>query len=267
MSYPELRIQHLIRDMSVRQKKQRFLRHLRSLTGLLVLLVVWLLFESSAGVLLPPLGDVISSIFDLSVRGWLAQDILASVYRVAAGVFLSFLLASLMALVSVYWKTFPDYVAGGVEVLRPVPPIAWVPLALVAFGVGDKPAIAIVALGAFFPIWLGMVQGIRNVNPSHLHAAASLGCNHRLLLTDVILPSALPDIAHGLRIGVGLAWFSVVAAEMMGAASGLGYGIQLFSQNLEISRMYVYLLTIGLLGYFSNMLLEHISGHLNSWRD
>jgi ABC-type nitrate/sulfonate/bicarbonate transport system permease component len=253
--------------MPVNPKYQRLMRPLRSLIGLLVLLVVWVLFGSSAGVLLPPLGDVISNIYDLAYNGWLIQDIFASLYRVAAGVCLSFLLASLMALVSVYWKSFPDYVAGGVEVLRPVPPIAWVPLALVALGVGNRPAIAIVALGAFFPIWLGMVQGIRNVNLSHLHAAASLGCKQRLLLTDVIIPSALPDIAHGLRLGVGLAWFCVVAAEMMGAASGLGYGIQLFSQNLEISRMYVYLLTIGLLGYFSNMLLEHISGRLNRWRD
>ena len=253
--------------MPAQKKQQQYLRYFRSLIGLLVLLAVWVLFESSAGVLLPPLGDVISNIVDLAFRGWLLQDILASLYRVTAGVCVSFLLASLMALVSVYWKAFPDYVAGGVEVLRPVPPIAWVPLALVALGVGDKPAIAIVALGAFFPIWLGMVQGIRNVNPSHLHAAASMGCNQRLLLTNVIIPSALPDIAHGLRLGVGLAWFCVVAAEMMGAASGLGYGIQLFSQNLEISRMYVYLLTIGLLGYFSNMLLEHVSARLNSWRD
>lgn len=253
--------------MPAKKKQQQYLRYFRSLIGLLVLLAVWVLFESSAGVLLPPLGDVISNIVDLAFRGWLLQDILASLYRVTVGVCVSFLLASLMALVSVYWKAFPDYVAGGVEVLRPVPPIAWVPLALVALGVGDKPAIAIVALGAFFPIWLGMVQGIRNVNPSHLHAAASMGCNQRLLLTNVIIPSALPDIAHGLRLGVGLAWFCVVAAEMMGAASGLGYGIQLFSQNLEISRMYVYLLTIGLLGYFSNMLLEHVSARLNSWRD
>jgi len=243
------------------------MRYIRSLLGLLILLAAWIFFEPDAGVLLPPLADVFSNIIDLAYKGWLIEDVIASVYRVAMGVSLSFLLASVLALITVYWKNFPDYVAGGVEVLRPIPPIAWVPLALVALGVGDKPAIAIVALGAFFPIWLGMVQGIRNVNPSHLHAAASLGCTNRLLLTEVIIPSALPDIAHGLRLGVGLAWFCVVAAEMMGAASGLGYGIQLFSQNLEISRMYVYMLTIGLLGYFSNLLLEYVSERLNNWRD
>ena len=253
--------------MAAINKNHRFLRYIRSLTGLLILLALWMHFGPTAGVLLPPLSDVYSNMIDLAHRGWLLEDILASVYRVAMGVCLSFILASLLALISVYWKNFPDYVAGGVEVLRPVPPIAWVPLALVALGVGDRPAIAIVALGAFFPIWLGMVQGLRNVNPSHLHAAASLGCSRRLLLTDVIIPSALPDIAHGLRLGVGLAWFCVVAAEMMGAASGLGYGIQLFSQNLEISRMYVYILTIGILGYTSNLVLEYISEQLNSWRD
>ncbi|MCK5359633.1 MAG: ABC transporter permease [Gammaproteobacteria bacterium] len=239
---------------------------LRSLTGLMILFLAWVLVEPTAGVLLPPLKEVIASLADLAQRGWLIDDVLASLYRVVVGVCLSFLLASFMGFIAVYWKTFPDYIAGGFEIIRPVPPIAWVPLALIAFGVGDKPAIAIVALGAFFPIWLGMVQGIRNVNPSHLHAAASLGCTRRLLLTDIIIPSALPDIAHGLRLGVGLAWFCVVAAEMMGAASGLGYGIQLFSQNLEISRMYVYLLAIGLLGYLSNVLLESVADYLNGWR-
>ncbi len=239
---------------------------LRSLTGLLLLLLAWVLVEPSAGVLLPPLKEVAASLAELAERGWLIDDILASLYRVVFGVFLSFLVAGIMGLISVYWKTFPDYVSGGVEVIRPVPPIAWVPLALVALGVGDRPAIAIVSIGSFFPIWLGMVQGLRNVNPSHLHAAASLGCSRRLMLTEVIIPSALPDIAHGLRLGVGLAWFCVVAAEMMGAASGLGYGIQLFSQNLEIPRMYVYLLAIGLLGYLSNLLLESVAGYLNRWR-
>lgn len=253
--------------MPFQQKQRGFRRLFRSLVGLLILLAIWVFIGPVAGVLLPPPGDVLSDLINLAANGWLLKDTLASVYRIIAGVCLSFLLASFMALISVYWKAFPDYVAGGVEVLRPVPPIAWVPLGLIAFGVGNKPAIAIVALGSFFPVWLGMVQGLRNVNPSHLRAAASLGCNQWLQLTNVIIPSALPDIAHGLRLGVGLAWFSVVAAEMMGAASGLGYGIQLFSQNLEISRMYVYILTIGLLGYLSNLLLEYINSRLNNWRD
>ena len=107
----------------------------------------------------------------------------------------------------------------------------------------------------FCPTWFGVLQGLKEVREQHLRAAYSLGCSRILLVTDVIVPSVLPYFVHGLRLGVGLGWFCVVAAEMMGASTGLGYGVQLSSLNLEMERLYVYLFVIGLIGLASNWLL------------
>ncbi|MDH3376582.1 MAG: ABC transporter permease [Gammaproteobacteria bacterium] len=239
----------------------------RASVGVCVILLAWHLSTSKNNVLTPPLNDVLWSFLELLRSRILLKDAFASLFRVLAGVAISSLLAAVLGLVAVYWRSFPDYLSGGIELFRPIPPIAWTPLAIVAFGVGTQPAIAIVALGAFFPIWLGIQQGLMEVKRSHILAAESFGCGKLLQLTDVIVPSALPYAFHGLRLGVGLGWFCVVAAEMMGASSGLGYGIQLFSLNIEMEKLYSYLLVIGMLGYVSNFLLQRIDLRLSHWRD
>ena len=242
-------------------------RHIRGLIGLLVVLGSWHAMVPDGIALIPTLTEVVTTFLQFTISGTLPSDTISSVIRVMTGVLISTVFATALGLISVYWKSFPDYLAGCVELVRPIPPIAWTPLAIIAFGIGTRPAVAIVALGAFFPVWLGIQQGLKEVNPSHVRAAGSLGCGQWMLLTDVIVPSILPYAFHGLRLAVGLGWFCVVAAEMMGASSGLGYGIQLFSLNLEMSKMYCYLLTIGALGYLSNALLQNIDSRLNRWRD
>jgi ABC-type nitrate/sulfonate/bicarbonate transport system permease component len=134
------------------------------------------------------------------------------------------------------------------------------------FGIGNGPAVAIVGLAALFPIWLGAQQGITQLRLPHFNAARSLGAGRWILLTDVVIPSVVPYVLHGLRIGVGLAWFSVVAAEMMGVPSGLGNGIQLFSLNLEIAPLYGYLLVIGVIGFLLNQLLAMVAARRGWWR-
>lgn len=230
------------------------------------MLAVWYSIVPEGYVLIPTLAEVAHTFTDLLRAGILLKDAWSSLTRVLVGVGISTVIAIALGLISVYWKPFPDFLAGCVELVRPVPPIAWTPLAIIAFGIGTGPAVAIVALGSFFPVWMGIQQGLKEVNPLHVLAAGSLGCSRWTLLADVIVPSILPYAFHGLRLGVGLGWFCVVAAEMMGASSGLGYGIQLFSLNIEMPKMYSYLLTIGALGYLSNALLQNVDSRLNRWR-
>lgn len=229
---------------------------LRPLIGLLVFALAWEWFASGNHVLAPPLASIFREFLHQATAGALFEDTAASTLRVIAGVLISVLIAWPLGVISAYCKSLPRYLGGVVELLRPVPPIAWTPIAIIAFGIGDRPAIAIVAVGAFFPIWFGVIQGLSEVKQAHLRAAWSLGCGKWLLLTDVIVPSSFPYLVHGLRLGVGLGWFCVVAAEMIGASSGLGYGVHLYSLNLELERLYVYLLAIGAVGYLSNLLLR-----------
>lgn len=243
------------------------MKWLRGLGTLAVLLAIWEWSSEPTSVLLPPWSDILTVLWRDLVGGALVTDIGYSVLRVACGVLVAAGIAAVMGVVSWWFRSFPDYVKGVVEIVRPVPPIAWTPIAIMAFGIGNKPAVAIVAAGAFFPIWFGVLQGLREVKSLHLQAARSLGARGRLVFTDVVVPSALPYVVHGLRLGVGIAWFCVVAAEMMGASSGLGYGVQLSSLNLEIERLYAYILVIGLIGFVSNWLLEVLDRGLEVGRD
>lgn len=236
-----------------------------NIVGILLVCVIWVVFVRPGGAFLPALSEVAEEFVSMAKSGLLLKDTLASVIRVLAGVGIATVLVLALAILAVGIRDIGFLLGGPVEVLRPVPPLAWVPIAILIFGVGDAPAIAIVALGAFFPLWLGMQQGFSEVRAQHLLAARSFGASGQIRLTDVVIPSVLPYAFHGLRLGLGLGWFCVVAAEMMGANTGLGYGVQLFSLNLELGKTYVYLLAIGLLGAVMNYGMRAVEGRIFRW--
>jgi ABC-type nitrate/sulfonate/bicarbonate transport system permease component len=217
--------------------------------------------------LLPPLMEVGTAVWKLLASGPLIEDASASIERVLSGVGISVCLSLTLAVGTALHRPIADYLHGVVELVRPVPPIAWTPIAVVSFGIGDRPAIAIVATGAFFPIWLGILHGLREVRPAHLAAAMSLGATRMRLIIEIIVPSVLPHAFHGFRLGMGLGWFCVVAAEMVGASNGLGFGIQLFSLNLEMEKLYAYIICVGVIGYISNVILLAIDRRLSLWRE
>lgn len=236
-----------------------------NILGILLVCGVWAALVKPGGVFMPTLSDVAGQFVALVKSGLLLRDTLASVARVLAGVGFAALVVMVLAILAVIVKEFGFLLGGPVELLRPVPPLAWVPIAILIFGVGDAPAIAIVALGAFFPIWMGVQQGFSEIRLQHLLAARSFGATAWIRLTDVVTPSVTPYAFHGLRVGLGLGWFCVVAAEMMGANSGLGYGVQLFSLNLELGKTYVYILAIGLLGAAMNYGMRASEAWLFKW--
>lgn len=233
--------------------------------GVLLLGLVWWLATPPKSLLVPPLGSVAREAASLVKSGALLRDALASLGRVAPGVALALAAAVALTGLGAAVRGLGDLLDGVLELIRPIPPIAWTPVAILAFGIGNAPAVAIVCVGAFFPIWLGLQQGLREVRSQHLLAARSFGAGRRLLLTDVVIPSVLPYALHGLRVGLGIGWFCVVAAEMMGAHSGLGYGVQLFSLNLELGRTYAYLVVIGALGAAMNALMRSAERRWARW--
>jgi ABC-type nitrate/sulfonate/bicarbonate transport system permease component len=238
---------------------------LLNIAGIAVLVVAWGMFIGPGHVAIPPLSRVVKDIVSLAESGEIFVDGIASLERVTLGVFVAAALALSLAVLAAFWPTFGHLLGGIVELMRPIPPLAWVPIAILAFGIGDKPAIAIVALGAFFPIWLGLSQGFTEVRSQHLLVAQSFGASAYIRLFDVIVPSVMPYAFHGLRLGIGLGWFCVVAAELMGANSGLGYGVQLNSINLSLGKTYSYVLAIAVLGAAMNVGMQLIEWRLFRW--
>lgn len=219
-------------------------------TGMAAFLALWTLVSHrlNSPVLLPPPIEVLKTYGELIADGSLAGDVKASLVRVFAGFMIAASLAVPLALLLAYSRILRGLVMPLIAFVRPIPPIAWIPLAILWMGLGDPPSYFITAIAAFFPIFLNSFVGGSSLHEEHINAARSLGAKPAALLATVMLPSALPMIATGLRIGLGQAWMAVVTAELIAAQSGLGYMIQISRLGLETARVLVGMTIIGLLG-------------------
>jgi len=153
-----------------------------------------------------------------------------------------------------------------VELFRPIPPLALLPLFIIWLGIGELAKVLLIAFSTFFPIFLNTTEGVRSTDPLHLRAALSLGANRWQIFTNVIARSALPGIIVGLRLGFALGFFVLVAAELIAADSGLGYRIQESRNFFLVDRMFVGAAVIGVLGFGFNLALRRLEEFLLRWR-
>jgi NitT/TauT family transport system permease protein len=211
------------------------------------------LFPSPQGVAL--------GIVELFRSGELWQYIGVSLLRFAAGYGAAVLVALPLGLLFgrclLLWSAFDPLV----QVLRPVSPIAWFPLISLWFGIGNLPAIVIIFLAAFYPILLATVAAVRQVPPLYLKVANNFGASPGKTFRDVIIPSAFPQITVGLHIAIGSAWVFLVAGEMLGVRSGLGYLIIDSRNNLRTDLVIVGIILIGL----SGLIIDRAMGVAERW--
>lgn len=239
-----------MRDPTARRRRPGLL-----LDGWLLAAVIVLAWELTGRtgllneLLFPRSSRVAAAWWHLFREGELARDAGASIGRVLAGVSLAAVAGVSAGVAVTLVRPLRRQLRNVLEVLRPIPPIAWIPLAILWFGIGPSAAVFVVALGAFFPIFVNTAEGLANVRSDHVNAARCLGAGPVLLVFDVLLPAALPQILAGLQIGIGVGWMSVIAAELVGAQSGLGYMIQLNRVLLRTENIIAGMLTIGMLGY------------------
>jgi ABC-type nitrate/sulfonate/bicarbonate transport system permease component len=152
------------------------------------------------------------------------------------------------------------------EMLRPIPPIAWVPIAILWFGLGDKSAWFVVFLGAFFPIFIQVAHAFANCPDEHIEVARAYDASPWDTFLWVRVPAAAPDIAQGLRVGLGLAWTSVIAAELVGVKNGLGDRIQQLRYVTDYEGMLVCMLVIGLLGWSMTTVANLVQKRMVPWQ-
>ncbi|MCG8350733.1 MAG: ABC transporter permease [Chloroflexales bacterium] len=253
-------------------KRQNPLQRIRCRLDTLGLLALVFLIWEGLGRLglindnLLPLPSLLAvTALELAQSGLLFANAFSSVSRV----FVGFGIAAVLSVASgVTLGMFPALgrrLAPLLDLLRPIPPIAWIPIAILWFGLGNTAAVFIVAIGAFFPIFLSTYSGISGVKQAHVNAARCLGASPRLIITDILFPAALPQILTGLRVGVGIAWTSVIAAEMVGTRAGLGYAIQLNRTMLETEAVIVNMIVIGFVGWTMNYLVQRLEQRLTRW--
>jgi NitT/TauT family transport system permease protein len=151
------------------------------------------------------------------------------------------------------------------QLMRPIPVTAWLPLSMILFGLGSRSAFALVFLGAFYPILLNTIFGVKNVDPKLFEAASMLGCRGKAQFYRVVLPAALPSIFTGLRLGLGLAWFVIVVGEMTGVPKGLG-AIIMDGRTLSRTELVICgMIVIGVAGYISDRIILAIGNRFLRW--
>jgi ABC-type nitrate/sulfonate/bicarbonate transport system permease component len=153
-----------------------------------------------------------------------------------------------------------------VELLRPIGAIAWIPLAILMFGVGAGVPVFLILYAALFPIFVNTLAGIRQVDPGLVRAARSLGASPRMVVTHVVLPGAMPLVVAGARLSLGFAWFAMVAAELTGSDSGLGWRLFWYQEFFAMDRVLAVILTIGMLGYAMDLALRALQRRLVAWQ-
>ena len=195
------------------------------------------------------------------------KHILYSVCRATAAFFLATLLGVSLGICMGWSRNFHKSVSPLLALLRPVPPLAWVPVAILIFAGVESAVIFVTFLVAFFATALNTLVGVRSIDPDYFRAAASLGASRKDVLLDVIIPGALPNIFTGLQIAMGAAWFSLAAGEMIAAQYGLGFLIMESYNLVQFPTTVIAMATLGLLGFQSSALIRVLGNRLMRWRE
>ncbi len=246
-------------------------RWISALTLASLLLAWWLV--TAAGwiepLFLPSPADILAKAWTLLTQGYmdasLWQHLGASLARIGLA-----LLAATLTAIPIGLAIGHNRVARGIldpliEFYRPIPPLAYLPLIVIWCGIGELSKVLLIYLAIFAPIAIATATGVRTVDPAKLRAAQSLGATKVQLIRHVILPSALPDILTGIRIGLGVGWSTLVAAELIAATSGLGFMVQSAAQFLVTDVVVLGILLIALIAFALEMGLRAVQRKLVPW--
>ena len=239
----------------------------------LALFAWWLATRNNPYGLIPAPGDVLLALYDLAFgginddafSGMLLTHLVASASRVYGAFLLAVACALPLGLLIGRLPLVRDLLDPMFQVLRPVPVTAWLPLSMILFGLGPTSAFFLVALGAFFPVLVNTIFGVRSVEPRLFEAAAMLGVRPTAMFWKVVLPAALPGIFTGLRLGLGFAWVVIVVGEMTGVQTGLGAMIMDARQLSRTEIVIAGMITIGAAGYLSDRLVQALGARLLRW--
>ncbi len=228
----------------------------------------WLLAKwNNNAIQLPDPLSVARAMAELARDGEVWEHASVSTARLLLSLTIATLIAVPLGFVMGLSRRVEAYVDPLVELLRPISGIAWIPLALFIFGVGNTLPVFIMVYVATFPLLLNTVAGVRGVDAKLLAAARTMGISRRATLRHVVVPAALPTVMVGLRLAFAGAWAAVVAAELIGAPSGLGFAIEWYRQLLMSPKVFGFIVLIGIVGFVCDTLLRALQRWLTPWTE
>jgi sulfonate transport system permease protein len=228
-------------------------------------IMVWL--GVSNGRLVPPPTKIFATIVELARSGELARHIMATLIRVVAGFGLGVIAGTVLGAVSGYWGLARRLLDPTVQALRAIPSIAWVPLFILWLGIFETSKIVLIAVGVFFPIYLGVMGAILSVDRKIVEVGRAFRLSGPAMIRRILLPAVLPAYVVALRVGLGLGWMFVVAAEFMGASEGLGYLLIDGQQLGKPAQIMAAIVIFAILGKTTDWLIEIGAAPLLRWQD
>lgn len=259
------------------QRAPRLLTRLRApalqIASIVICVLIWHVLASSRanlGVItfanVPPPLEVVEAAWDLLQSPKLMFHLSSSLYRIALGFTIAAAFGIALGLVIGRFEWAQRMLLPPLEVLRPIPAVAWIPLAILMFPSSEASMIYITFIGALFPILLNTIHGVEHVDARLVAAARSLGTRGFALFREVIVPAAAPAIVTGLSIGMGTCWFCLVTAEMISGQFGIGYYTWESYTLQNYANIIVGMLLIGVLGMGSSVLIRQIGTWLMPWQ-
>ncbi|HCR73233.1 MAG TPA: sulfonate ABC transporter permease [Ruminococcus sp.] len=237
--------------------------------SLILLLGIWQLIYTLtdfSDALFPSPLQSFKALAEMISSGVLFEHIGASMYRFAAGYISSVIIAVMLGLILGRLPEVFQYINPAVQLLRPISPMAWMPFIVLWFGIGDIPAIVIIFIAAFFPVLLSTVSAVNGIDPIYMKVSKNFGIKQPQLMWKVIFPAAFPQIANSIHLALGTAWVFLVAGEMTGAQSGLGYLVIDARNNLRADILFADIIVIGIIGLILDSLIKLAEKQiLKSW--
>lgn len=234
-----------------------------------VLIVAWELVVRSGlrtGLFMPPPSSIVMSLGRMIGNGTLFGNLIATVSRIALGLAIGGSIGLALGLGMGTSRRLRHALDPLVAALHPIPRLAFFPLLIVLFGIGEYSKVAAVSLGAFFPMLLNTLAGVRSLNPVHLELARSYGANRRQMFTRILLPGSLPLILTGVRLASNTAFHATVGVEMIGSRQGIGSMLWLSWQTFHINQLYALLLVIATIGIVLSLLIRWVSARVAPWQ-
>ena len=240
------------------------------LISLAVAIVVWILLShgESTGRAFPPLNEVFGSYVKMAVkRGVFWKDVGSSLTSAGIGFALGFIIGVPVAFLMAWYRPFRYIVEPWIQFIRNIPPLAYVPLVVIAVGVGRAPQIVVICLATFLTISITVFQGVINVDETLIKAARVLGANDTVLFIKVIFPATTPFIITAVRLGLSAALTTLLAAESTGAQAGIGMRIRSLANSFDSPPMLMYIIMLGIIGLILVKFVDIIERKLTGWQE
>jgi sulfonate transport system permease protein len=235
--------------------------------GLAVIWEIWVGLGYSNGRLVPPPTKIFATVTELARSGELSRHIIATLTRVAAGFGLGVAAGTILGAISGYWGLARQLLDPTVQALRAIPSIAWVPLFILWFGIFEASKIILIAVGVFFPVYLGVMGAVMSVDRKIVEVGRAFRLSGTAMVRRILLPAVMPAYVISLRAGMGLGWMFVVAAEFMGASTGLGFLLIDGQQLGKPAQIVAAIVAFAILGKATDWLIVLLSAPFLRWED